>query len=402
MNFYELLFNRGQPSGEGMTHFERLFAAKLVGGGEIKELEGVPPLLFKANGEPLIDWSIYGNTVQSATPTPQNPIMPQGTGERTGNLFDVSTWHGVTATRGNVEEVENGFRITALSNDAYTNTYSSGNPQCSYKVLSGETYTLSWEVDNPNIYGIVYVFSGETVGNNVLTNVVASQKKVSFTVPSGHNYIAFRLGVSSSGNSITYSNIMLNTGATALPYEPYGYKIPISSANTTTPVYLGEVQTVRAIKKLVLTGEENFNTDTYLRFSTFIDDIKTSTSRTGRSYCSHYECLYHAEPYDNNWNNVYYQSGGTLYFHDRRFDTVTAFKSYLAAQYAAGTPVTVWYVLAEPTTGIVNEPLMKIDDYADTLSKSQAGVSIPTNNGSTTIDVDTTLKPSEVYIKYMG
>jgi hypothetical protein len=48
MNFYELLFNRGQPSGEGMTHFERLFAAKLVGGGEIKELEGVPPLLFKA------------------------------------------------------------------------------------------------------------------------------------------------------------------------------------------------------------------------------------------------------------------------------------------------------------------------------------------------------------------
>jgi hypothetical protein len=32
------------------------------------------------------------------------------------------------------------------------------------------------------------------------------------------------------------------------------YKIPISSASTTTPVYLGEVETTRAIKKLVLTG----------------------------------------------------------------------------------------------------------------------------------------------------
>ena len=34
------------------------------------------------------------------------------------------------------------------------------------------------------------------------------------------------------------------------------YKIPISSASTTTPVYLGEVESTRKIKKLVLTGEE--------------------------------------------------------------------------------------------------------------------------------------------------
>ena len=34
------------------------------------------------------------------------------------------------------------------------------------------------------------------------------------------------------------------------------YKTPISSASTTTPVYLGEVQTTRKIKKLVLTGNE--------------------------------------------------------------------------------------------------------------------------------------------------
>ena len=54
------------------------------------------------------------------------------------------------------------------------------------------------------------------------------------------------------------------------------------------------------------------------------------------------------------------------------------------------------------TTGIVNEPLMKIGDYADTVSMEQAGVKIPTNRGNTVIDVETTLKPSEVYIKYRG
>lgn len=45
---------------------------------------------------------------------------------------------------------------------------------------------------------------------------------------------------------------------------------------------------------------------------------------------------------------------------------------------------------------------MKIGDYTDTLSMEQAGVSIPTADGSTTLDVDTTVKPSEVYIKYLG
>ena len=60
MNFYEILLNRGAV-GEGMTHFERLFAQKI--GGGVKELSGVPPLTFKANGQPLIDWSMAGQTV---------------------------------------------------------------------------------------------------------------------------------------------------------------------------------------------------------------------------------------------------------------------------------------------------------------------------------------------------
>lgn len=278
MNFYELLFNRGQPSGEGMTHFERLFAAKLVGGGEIKELEGVPPLLFKANGEPLIDWSIYGNTVQSATPSPQNPIMPQGCGDL------------------------------------------------------------------------------ETVGTK------AGQ-----------------------------------------------YKIPISSANTTTPVYLGEVETTRKIKKLVLTGEENTWVQSGATSNTFYFNVSGYLrQRINITICSHYtsQANINGTVEMRDGNVSFYanagQTGQYFYVRDSNFATVADLKSYLAAQYAAGTPVTVWYVLATEETAVVNEPLMKIDDYADTLSKSQAGVSIPTNNGSTTVDVDTTVKPSEVYIKYMG
>ncbi len=474
---------------------------------------------------------LKGNMSQTGIPTPTTPIQPSECGERTGNLFDVSTWYGVTATRGNVEEVENGFRITALSNDAYTNTYGSGVPQCSYKVLSGETYTLSWKVDNPNIYGVVYVFSGETAGSNVLTNIVASQQKVSFTVPSGHNYISFRLGVSSSGNSITYTNIMLNTSSTPLPYEPYGYKLDISSGGknlfdyvsyfdsvftpyneffnyaelqlqpnttytlstsyeeylwtstritafivatssdvpttanggisnvspitittesdgvlklykrisgssedmlpteeqfeggdwimlnkgstplpyepynrTTTSVYLGEVQTTRKIKKLVLTGEESWNKN-IADVSDTLYWIRVSDTAQSRCVISHLQYLAFiptgttigfAIRSDN--NVLYFNFGADVMNAQPSGNTVAGLKEYLAAQYAAGTPVTVWYVLATEETTTVNEPLRKIGDYADTVS----GITIPTITGKDTFDVETTLKPSEVSLSYTG
>ena len=41
-------------------------------------------------------------------------------------------------------------------------------------------------------------------------------------------------------------------------------------------------------------------------------------------------------------------SGGHTYIRDACCTTIDAFKAYLAAQYAAGTPVTVLYQLAEP------------------------------------------------------
>lgn len=92
----------------------------------------------------------------------------------------------------------------------------------------------------------------------------------------------------------------------------------------------------------------------------------------------------------------------TLYIGDARYDNADDFKSYLAQQYAAGTPVTVWYILANEQTAVVNEPLMKIGVYADSISMEQTGIEIPTINGSNTLDVLTTVKPSEVYIKYKG
>lgn len=101
-------------------------------------------------------------------------------------------------------------------------------------------------------------------------------------------------------------------------------------------------------------------------------------------------------------NNSFTTIGGagTSLWFNTDYTTVASFKAYLAQQYANGTPVTVWYVLAEPETAVVNEPLMKIDGYADTIDSTQTSAQIPTAAGETIIDYDGEPKPDKVGLTY--
>ena len=173
------------------------------------------------------------------------------------------------------------------------------------------------------------------------------------------------------------------------------YKIPISCGGTTTNIYLGEVQSTRKIKKYEFTGDENWHIE---GSDIFYSDIMNDAYRT-IPICSHFKGV--ASLANNNDITI----SQTLRINiktDYITHTVNDFKTYLQQQYSNGTPVTVWYVLATPTTGIVNEPIRKIGDYADTVSMEQTGIEIPTVRGANTLDVLTDVKPSKVYIKYKG
>ena len=176
------------------------------------------------------------------------------------------------------------------------------------------------------------------------------------------------------------------------------YKIPISSGGVTTNLYLGSTQTVRQIKKLVLDGTENW-----------------SSSSGGIFYSlpiSPYELdrndLLSTHFFVGNYSGALaigqIRGSGTpsqtIFFnYDNGAIGVDGFKSWLATQYANGTPVTVWYVLTTPETAAVNEPLQKIGDYADILSNATA---IPTTEGANSITVDTTVQPSEFTATWTG
>jgi hypothetical protein len=179
------------------------------------------------------------------------------------------------------------------------------------------------------------------------------------------------------------------------------YKLPLSSAGQSVDIYLGESQTTRRIKKLVLTGSENWLRQSeshttcinlYVAISNaksnsmIISNVATYSSSAGSAN-------------DSIVNVGRINGAGTNLLMDMDlsdFATITAWKAYLAQQYANGTPVTIWYVLATEETGTLNEPLRKIGDYADIIDSSQTSVQIPTSAGSTTISwAGEGLAPSE-------
>lgn len=207
-----------------------------------------------------------------------------------------------------------------------------------------------------------------------------------------------------SGNTVqngtpTPSNPIDVVGCGTWDATNQSYKLPIDVNNTEYPIYLAQVQTTRRIKKLVLTGEESWTRAANSTFyGSFVNDYNKvsgviticshyigDTNRTSTSSVADKSCCFR---FDSEAN--------TIYIRDTDISSATDFKSFLAVQYANGTPVTVWYVLATPETGTVNEPLQKIGTYVDTINYTQSGIAIPTINGTNTLTVSTTVLPSNI------
>jgi hypothetical protein len=368
----------------------------------------LPAVLTGTKAGYLQRYKVYGNSASG-----------QECGEKTMNLFNVNRLPSNAWTTDNKYYIDGAVGNSkssirpetvdvSISDSGDLTVTASSYYGAGYvvAVTPNTTYTISFATDtvvpsNKSIATITYVTADEAFLDYI--TVYGGTSQMTFTTPSNAYYILiiFRY----TANTITYSDIMLNTGSTALPYEPYGYKIPISSANTTTPIYLGEVETTRRIRKLVLTGSE----ESWIEHGSIpswyqltIDDVIIDNLEL----CTHYKPSPFPPSAIQNGEILVVKSSasnsGRIIIRDTNYTVKADFLAYLAAQYAAGTPVCVWYVLATPTTAVFNEPLRKIGDYADTLSMEQAQTSIPTVEGANVVDVETTLKPSQIYIKYKG
>ena len=315
-----------------------------------------------SDGTAITSYTIKGNTVQNGTPTPSNPVMPNGVGERTENLFDK-------------DNAIMNKEIDGLSYKTSSNYYITD----FIPVTSGETYSKN------DAIGTSLLLYHNADFNETVTQKISIAGNGSFTIPEGY--------IVGNGRQVLIDIARINKGSELLPYEPYGYKIPIPNGQQTTNIYLGSTQSERKIYKWEFTGNEAWNINDVQGsrfFYVAIPSAKAALSSSPR-YCSHFT---EEETFIN-------PAGAALRIYDQNsaYADTTAFKAFLTAQYSAGTPVTLWYVLATPETAAVNEPLMKIGTYADTLSNA---AQIPTTEGANSITVDTTVQPSEFTATWTG
>lgn len=175
-----------------------------------RELTNVLPLTFNGIGKKLLDYRINGAS--------------GGVGDRTNNLFDK------TKTNRKLSQAKNGdgtmnytttasnffdYYIPVEPNTQYTVTDVRYAPSRIYFLKNDKTWIDRTELANGNAY----------------------PKSRVFTTPSNCYYIQFQ---ESKTNMMNENTLMLNEGSTALPYEPYGYKVPVVCGGTTTNIYLDE------------------------------------------------------------------------------------------------------------------------------------------------------------------
>lgn len=139
---------------------------------------------------------LKGQMEQNGTPTPTTPIQPSECGERTGNLFD-EVYSDISGT----------IRYRPI-------------------FVGDGTFILSTTTPYDSSVANVFLLSGN-VSSGASTPGNGAWEKHNVTAQSVDGYVTIAYRHYSGTTSPVDCQTMLNSGSTALPYEPYGYFIEI-------------------------------------------------------------------------------------------------------------------------------------------------------------------------------
>lgn len=394
-------------------------------------ISGIPPItLQKCKSANLVDYKVYGNSIQDGTPTPDAPIEIESVGDKTENLWEFDFKEFSTSTRGTVYTFSK--PITKPCTFFYRNNdfNSDGNAWIIWfkRQSGGHTYAYPNHIKKNSIINI------SASEDNPLTEVQFRN--------GGSTYI--------SGGSI--DNFMLVEGtydANTMPkYEPYGYRVPVTTRGKNLLDY-----------KQFIKEDRTFEIENGLQYENLIGTYNVSfpfTFKTNTSYTLSADIT----------GNIYF--GGLIYANFSGYVWLTSERKSVIIYNTRNEDVTVTLYCrlindnpdvistiknlqleigetstdyeeysGEPvTTNIyLNEPLRKIGDYADyidfenqkefrnvevlddtgtlIIEESYKGVvddtgtdielpNIPTFKGTTIIEVDTNILPSNMEVKYIG
>ena len=217
--------------------------------GFVRTVSGVPPITLEScvDDKSVIDYKIYGNSVQDGIPTPNAPVEVESVGEKTRNL--------ITANDGYIQKINEDRYVKYEAETQIFTIQGSGFMPYVYfpeTIPSGTTTSIFAEIinDDYEIINGTLVIGGYGVSpswQNTISFSATSAKKQSrvFTTTADANriciYVDANVKVKNVKVRITYA--ICDTAFTE--YEPYGYKIPIIASgengeSVTTNIYLDE------------------------------------------------------------------------------------------------------------------------------------------------------------------
>lgn len=203
-------------------------AAVRVYGSEADTISSFPASII-GNGGNITPWTIYGNTSAG-----------QSVGEKTANLLNFDTDTPIGTANYSITPIID--TATFIISKVVTGSAASLAIPLNITLPAGK-YTISviglTVIGSLGNYDRMYL---KDSNDSIIINYIQEGDPKTFTL-SGENTLS-SLNVPCAAES-TYDGdiikVMLNTGETALSYEPYGYKLPVVIGSTTTNIYMADV-----------------------------------------------------------------------------------------------------------------------------------------------------------------
>lgn len=357
---------------------------------------GIPPLtLPKCKGVDLVDYKIYGNSMQDGTPTPEAPIEVECVGEKTVNLLQLYD---------DLDQTINGVKIKVNPDKSI-----SVNGTCTanititiadFDLKQGINYHYSGcpAGGSGSTYRLYFGYGGVDTGNgdSITPSRDISDSPIKLMLYSGQVY-----------ENLTFYP-MINAKTKSKVYEPYGYKIPVKVNDTITNIYLKEPlrkvgeykdyidfinqKVIRNVQELIVTGNETTweNAGSISRFK--IDTNRITANSGGNSInqlCNYFVCDNVTTSNSVKGVSVYYSASlnGTFFRirDNENFGQSTAnIVAFFKEKYNAGIPCKILFDLYTPIEEEIVLP------------------NIPTHKGTAVIEIDTSISPSNMEVEYMG
>ncbi len=197
---------------------------------------GVPPLTINSKGEPLINYKIYGESVQNGTPTSETPIEVESVGTKTSNLFDINS--GFALNQNHAPTIIEGTNIIT----PYSGSNNMGAEFLQFiPIEENETYTCKFDLIQGKVRILIRLYdeAKQLITDSVSVSgfrfnayyqgIYSDVNESTVSFPSNVKYI--RLCTVQMNNSEIvdniYSNYQFVKGTEVTEYEPFGYKIPV-------------------------------------------------------------------------------------------------------------------------------------------------------------------------------